>query len=111
MGKFKCSVCSFIHDGDEAPEKCPRCGAPKEKFAKLSPEAAALVDRSRRTNILHAQLAALLEEVGNVACKGIEDNLDPGCVKIFTRARDEAGLLQKFVAAEIEVHVGKGKWG
>ena len=32
MKKFVCSVCGYVHEGDEAPEKCPQCGAPKEKF-------------------------------------------------------------------------------
>lgn len=27
-----CSVCGYIHDGDNAPEKCPICKAPASKF-------------------------------------------------------------------------------
>ncbi len=38
--KFICSVCGYIHEGDEAPEKCPLCGAPKSKFNELTPDAA-----------------------------------------------------------------------
>lgn len=30
--KFVCSVCGYVHEGNEAPEKCPQCKAPKEKF-------------------------------------------------------------------------------
>ncbi|WP_354669422.1 rubredoxin-like domain-containing protein, partial [uncultured Muribaculum sp.] len=30
--KFICTVCGYIHEGDEAPEKCPLCGAPRSKF-------------------------------------------------------------------------------
>ncbi len=30
--KFVCSVCGYVHEGPEAPEKCPQCKAPKEKF-------------------------------------------------------------------------------
>ena len=30
--KFVCSVCGYVHEGNEAPEKCPHCKAPKEKF-------------------------------------------------------------------------------
>ena len=26
--KFICTVCGYVHEGDEAPEKCPLCGAP-----------------------------------------------------------------------------------
>ena len=32
MKKFVCSVCGYVHVGEEAPEKCPQCKAPKEKF-------------------------------------------------------------------------------
>ncbi len=36
MAKYVCSVCGYVHEGDEAPEKCPVCNAPKEKFVKQS---------------------------------------------------------------------------
>jgi len=32
MKKFICSICGFVYEGDEAPEACPQCKAPKEKF-------------------------------------------------------------------------------
>ena len=32
MKKFVCSVCGYVHEGDNAPEKCPQCKAPAEKF-------------------------------------------------------------------------------
>ena len=35
MLKWKCSVCGYIHEGDEAPEQCPVCKQPKEKFVKI----------------------------------------------------------------------------
>ncbi len=38
--KFICTVCGYIHEGAEAPEKCPLCGAPKDKFTELTPDAA-----------------------------------------------------------------------
>ena len=38
--KFICTVCGYIHEGAEAPEKCPLCGAPKAKFTELTAEAA-----------------------------------------------------------------------
>ena len=34
MAKFICSVCGYVYEGDEAPEKCPVCKAPREKFYK-----------------------------------------------------------------------------
>ena len=40
MAKYVCSVCGYVHEGDEAPEKCPVCNAPKEKFVKQSDDMA-----------------------------------------------------------------------
>ncbi len=39
MKKWKCTVCGYIHHGDEPPEKCPVCNAPKEKFIEVTEEA------------------------------------------------------------------------
>jgi rubrerythrin len=38
MKKFVCSVCGYVFEGDEAPKKCPVCGAPKEKFVEQGEE-------------------------------------------------------------------------
>ncbi len=35
MAKYVCTVCGYIHEGDSAPEKCPQCGVPAEKFKKM----------------------------------------------------------------------------
>ena len=32
MKKWVCSVCGYVHEGDTAPDFCPICKAPKEKF-------------------------------------------------------------------------------
>ncbi len=34
MAKYVCPVCGYVHEGDEAPEKCPQCGVPGSKFIK-----------------------------------------------------------------------------
>lgn len=36
--KFVCSVCGYVYEGDEAPEFCPQCKAPKEKFIAQTDE-------------------------------------------------------------------------
>lgn len=33
--KYRCPVCGYIHEGNSAPEKCPQCGAPGDKFIKV----------------------------------------------------------------------------
>ena len=32
MKKFVCSICGYVHEGDSAPERCPQCKVPAEKF-------------------------------------------------------------------------------
>ena len=34
MKKFVCTVCGYVYEGEAAPEKCPVCGAPAEKFVE-----------------------------------------------------------------------------
>ena len=38
MAKWVCSICGYVHEGNEAPEKCPQCKAPAEKFYKQESE-------------------------------------------------------------------------
>ncbi len=32
MKAYVCKICGYVHFGEEAPEKCPQCGAGKDKF-------------------------------------------------------------------------------
>ena len=34
--KYVCKVCGYVHEGEEAPDSCPVCKAPKEKFEAQS---------------------------------------------------------------------------
>jgi len=36
MKKWQCSVCGYIHTGDEPPETCPVCRADKSKFVEVT---------------------------------------------------------------------------
>ncbi|MBR0222841.1 MAG: rubrerythrin family protein, partial [Bacteroidales bacterium] len=36
--KFVCTVCGYVHEGESAPEKCPKCKAPKSKFIECAPK-------------------------------------------------------------------------
>ena len=44
MAKWICSVCGYVHEGPEAPERCPQCKQPKEKFKKQDENAALTFD-------------------------------------------------------------------
>jgi hypothetical protein len=110
MNKWKC-VCGYIHDGDQAPETCPKCGAPASSFTQLDESAAELVERSRRTNALHCQLVDLARKMEGLCKEGIDDELDPGCVKVFQRALGHSYEIMKISMTEVAGHVAKGKWG
>ncbi|MBR5151174.1 MAG: NADH peroxidase, partial [Bacteroidaceae bacterium] len=58
MKKFICSVCGYVHEGDSAPEKCPQCRVPAEKF----------------TELVEGQLEFVAEHVVGVA-KGCDDEM------------------------------------
>lgn len=111
MRLWRCGVCGYIHDGENPPEKCPKCGAPKEKFSALEEAEADLVHRSRFTNNLQCRLIALMDEVLKLAEAGIEDDLDPPCVSLFKYADEHARIIGQAAKAEIRGHMGKGKWG
>ena len=32
MKKWVCTVCGYVYEGENPPEKCPQCGVPASKF-------------------------------------------------------------------------------
>ncbi len=108
---WKCGVCGYLHEGKDAPERCPKCGAPKQKFSKLDDGAEKLVVRSRKTNDIHMAVEKKLAKIIGYAEEGIKDDLDPNCVLIFERLKKDATEIRQAIKAELEAHMKKGKWG
>ncbi|WHH57048.1 rubredoxin-like domain-containing protein [Petroclostridium sp. X23] len=107
---FKCSVCGYVHEGEEAPAICPKCGAPKEKFVELGKEDTDKIYASDRTNDIHMDIILLARKIAQLCEEGIKLNLDPACVSTFEKAKDEAWIIKQRSKAEIEGHMKKGKW-
>lgn len=107
---FKCSVCGYIYEGENAPDVCPKCAQGADKFVELSKEDADKVYRSDKTNSIHMQIIRLAEKIAKLSQEGIEDNLDPMCVAAFTKAKDEAWTIKQRSKAELAGHMSKGKW-
>ena len=38
MKKWVCSICGYVYEGESAPEQCPICKAPADKFVEQSGE-------------------------------------------------------------------------
>lgn len=74
MAKFVCSVCGYVHEGDSAPERCPQCGVPGEKFTKVEGER-----------------EYVTEHVIGVA-KGCPDEIMDGLKSHFTGECSEVGM-------------------
>jgi hypothetical protein len=70
-----------------------------------------LIERSRHTNALHAQLIDLARQIERVCEDGIRDALDPGCSKVFEQSLQASYIQMKLSMTEMEGHMQKGKWG
>jgi hypothetical protein len=110
MELFKCSVCNYEVIGDKAPEVCPKCGAKHEQFVQMEKDVQDKVEKASRTNTLLASLVAIADELAVIAKEGKEINLDPGCLRTFTYAAEQAEIIKAFAKAEIETHIKKSKW-
>lgn len=109
--KFRCKSCLYIHQGNNAPDICPKCGAPKEQFELIPENISALIDRSKYTNNLLMESYKIIDNLQDLAVKGISDNLDPGCLYIFRHINEISNILKAMILAEINTHTQKGKWG
>ena len=74
MKKYVCSVCGYVHEGDSAPDFCPQCKAPKEKFKEMAEEAG----------------FACAHEIG--VAKGVDQMVYDGLVANFNGECCEVGM-------------------
>lgn len=111
MALWRCGVCGYVHDGEEAPDKCPKCGSPKEKFLEIKEDKAKLIEKSRKTNEMHVAIMGLYAKVQKWAKIIKKEELDMPCVAIADRVLKDTHETIQAMKAEIETHVGKGKWG
>lgn len=47
MKKWRCTVCNYIHTGEEPPDVCPICGVESDKFVLVEEMADDLSDQKR----------------------------------------------------------------
>jgi len=107
---FKCTVCGFVWEGTEAPEKCPKCLVPKDKFVELSKEEADKIYSSTPTNDIHIEIIHLATKIAQLCDEGIKMELDAKCVTSFEQTKNEAWTIKQRAKAEIAGHVSNGKW-
>jgi Na+-transporting NADH:ubiquinone oxidoreductase subunit C len=67
MAKYKCKACGYIHEGNNAPDTCPKCNAPVSEFEEIKAEAGGKkkgVDRDGNTyTVIYASVMVVLVAV------------------------------------------------
>ncbi|MBQ6033135.1 MAG: NADH peroxidase, partial [Prevotella sp.] len=74
--KFICTVCGYIHEGPEPPEKCPICKVPASKFKELVEED----DQSFAT--VHTLGAARDEGADEEMIKDLKNHFEGECGEV-----------------------------
>ena len=74
MKAYVCKVCGYIHFGEEAPEKCPQCGAPKEKFE--------LREESAEKSYADEHVIGVAQGLDEEVVKGLRENFTGECTEV-----------------------------
>ena len=73
MKKFVCSVCGYVYEGEEAPESCPQCKAPKEKFSEQSSAGLVFADEHK---------IGIAKDVDPEIVEGLRQNFMGECTEV-----------------------------
>ena len=108
MKKFICTVCGYVHEGSDAPEACPQCKAPKEKFNEQSGAGLAFADEHR---------IGVAKDVDAEIVEGLRQNFMGECTEVgmylaMSRQADREGYPEvaeayKRIAFEEAEHAAK----
>ena len=107
MKQWVCSVCGYIHTGDEAPDQCPQCKVAKDKF-KEKAEFAGFADEHK---------VGIAKGLDPEVVQGLRDNYNGECAEVgmylaMSRVADregypEIGLYWEKAAFEEAEHASK----
>ncbi len=85
--KWICSVCGYAHTGDNAPDKCPQCGAPAGKFK----------EQSNQTDFADEHKIGLAQGLDAEVVEGLRANFTGECTEVgmylaMSRQADREGF-------------------
>ena len=108
MKKYVCSICGYVHEGENLPEKCPECGAASNKFSEQTSGSLSWAD-------VHSIGTA--KDVDNEVIEGLRANFTGECTEVgmylaMSRQADREGLPEvaeayKRIAFEEAEHASK----
>ncbi|MEW5784572.1 MAG: rubredoxin-like domain-containing protein [Bacillota bacterium] len=110
MKIWRCEVCGYLHEGEEPPEFCPKCGVPRDRFVLLDEEEAQLMIDAGNTKEKYSAILKRLNEIHQLAQEGLDLDLDDGCNQIFTRTKAETEDIRKMIKNELAGHAGECIW-
>ena len=74
MKAYVCKVCGYVHFGEEAPEKCPQCGAGKDKFE--------LREETAEKNYADEHKIGVAQGLDEEVVKGLRENFNGECSEV-----------------------------
>ena len=100
MKKFVCSVCGYVYEGAEAPEVCPICKAPKEKF----------VEQAGEKSWAAEHVVGVAQGAPEEIMQGLRENFQGECTEVgmyLAMGSPEIGLYWEKAAYEEAEHAAK----
>ena len=110
MKKFVCSICGYVHEGNEPPAQCPQCKAPAAKF----------VEQTASSDIKWAAEHTIATSTANLdpeVLEGLKANFTGECTEVgmylaMSRQADRQGYPEiaeayKRIAFEEAEHAAK----
>ena len=108
MAKWVCNVCGYVYEGDAAPEACPVCKAPAEKFTEMT-------ETERVWKAEH--ILGVAKDAPEAIIQGLRENFEGECCEVgmyLAMARvahregyPEIGLYWEKAAYEEAEHAAK----
>ena len=109
MKKFACSICGYVYEGENPPEKCPQCGASADKFKEQS--------SSSGLTWADGHVIGVAKNVDQGILEGLRANFTGECTEVgmylaMSRQADREGLPEvaeayKRIAFEEAEHASK----
>ncbi len=73
MKKYVCQICGYVHEGSYAPDFCPQCKAPKEKFVEQAQGELVYADEHR---------VGVAQGVDEEILEGLHMNFNGECTEV-----------------------------
>ena len=74
MKKFVCSVCGYVSEGENPPDKCPQCGASADKFKEK--------ENSGEMTWADGHVIGVAEGVDKEVIEGLQANFTGECTEV-----------------------------